>query len=73
MCSRTLQLPNQALLDGLDNKVEAAYSAWPSRAFVIGMDGRVRYSTHLTELDFSVNDMEAALRAVKPPASTGSF
>jgi tetratricopeptide (TPR) repeat protein len=73
MCSRTLHLPFQALLDGLDNKVEAAYSAWPSRAFVIGMDGRVRYSTHLTELDFSVNDMEAALRAVKPPASTGSF
>ncbi len=67
MCSRTLHLPFQALLDGLDNKVESAYGAWPSRAFVIGVDGRVRYSTRLTELDFSVNDMETALR------SAGSF
>ena len=63
MCSRTLHLPFQALLDGLDNKVESAYGAWPSRAFVIGIDGHVRYSTRLTELDFSVNDMETALRS----------
>jgi tetratricopeptide (TPR) repeat protein len=63
MCSRTLHLPFQALLDGLDNKVESAYGAWPSRAFVIGIDGRVRYSTRLTELDFTPRDVEIALRS----------
>jgi tetratricopeptide (TPR) repeat protein len=66
MCSRTLHLPFPALLDGLDNKVETAYGAWPSRAFVIDRDGRIRYSTRLTELDFSASDMDAALRAVLP-------
>jgi hypothetical protein len=30
---------------------------------VIGADGRVRYSTRLTQLDFSAQAMEAALRA----------
>jgi hypothetical protein len=63
MCSRTLHLPFPALLDGLDNKVEMAYGAWPSRAFVVDRDGRVRYTTRLTELDFSAADMDAALRA----------
>jgi tetratricopeptide (TPR) repeat protein len=63
MCSRTLHLPFPALLDGLDNKVETAYGAWPSRAFVIGRDGRVRYSSRLTELDFSAADMEGALQS----------
>jgi tetratricopeptide (TPR) repeat protein len=62
MCSRSLHLPFQALLDGLDTKVESAYNAWPSRAFVINRDGRIEYSSHLTELDFSSDAMEAALR-----------
>jgi peroxiredoxin len=64
MCSRALHLPFPALLDGLDNKVEAAYAAWPSRAFVIDREGRIRYSSRLTELDFSAAEMEAALQKV---------
>jgi hypothetical protein len=46
----------------MKGSVEAAYAAWPSRAFVIGADGRVRYSTRLTQLDFSAEVMEEALR-----------
>jgi peroxiredoxin len=46
----------------MDGKVEAAYGAWPSRAFVIGSDGRVMYSTRLTELDFHADEMDAVLR-----------
>lgn len=62
MCTRSLHLAFPALLDGMDNQVETAYGAWPSRAFVIGRDGLVRYSTRLTELDFSATDMESALQ-----------
>jgi tetratricopeptide (TPR) repeat protein len=63
MCSLKLHLQFPALVDGMDGKVEAAYAAWPSRAFVIGTDGRVLYSTRLTQLDFHAEDMESALRA----------
>ena len=63
MCMRQLHLKFPALVDGMDGSVEAAYAAWPSRAFVIGADGRVRYSTRLTQLDFHAEAMEAALRA----------
>jgi hypothetical protein len=46
----------------MDKAVEMAYAAWPSRAFVVGTDGRILYSTRLTELDFHEGDMESALR-----------
>jgi len=64
MCSLKLHLQFPSLVDGMDGATEAAYVAWPSRAFVIGPDGRVRYSTRLTQLDFHVEEMERALRAV---------
>jgi tetratricopeptide (TPR) repeat protein len=63
MCTRELHLKFPALLDRMDGSVEAAYAAWPSRAFVIGADGRVRYGTRLTQLDFHAEEMERALRA----------
>jgi tetratricopeptide (TPR) repeat protein len=63
MCTRELHLRFPALVDGMDGKVEAAYAAWPSRVFVIGADGRVRYSTGLSQQDFHAKEMESALRA----------
>jgi Flp pilus assembly protein TadD len=62
MCRRELHLPFPALVDGMDGAVESAYSAWPSRAFIIGVDGRVLYSTRLTELDFHSEEMDSILR-----------
>ncbi len=63
MCTRELHLKFPALTDNMDGDVESAYAAWPSRAFVIGRDGRVRYSTRLSQLDFHAEDMEKALLA----------
>jgi len=67
MCTRQLHLPFPAVVDGMDGAVENAYSAWPSRAFVIDADGRIRYTTRLTELDFHPEDMEAVLRKLTRP------
>jgi tetratricopeptide (TPR) repeat protein len=63
MCTRNLHLKFPVLVDSIDGGAEAAYAAWPSRAFVIGLDGRVRYSTWLTQQDFQAAAMERALRA----------
>jgi tetratricopeptide (TPR) repeat protein len=62
VCSRKLHLPFPALVDGMEGATESAYHAWPSRVFVIDANGRVVYSSHLTELDFHPDEMEAALR-----------
>jgi predicted Zn-dependent protease len=61
MCTRKLHLPFTAVVDGLDGAVEKAYHAWPSRALVVGTDGRVLYTTRLTELDFHAGEMEQAM------------
>ena len=70
MCARELHLKFPALVDRMDGSTEAAYASWPSRAFVIGLDGRVRYSTRLTQLDFHPAEMEKALRAAIAPRPT---
>lgn len=62
MCTRKLHLSFPALVDDMNGSVEAAYVAWPSRAFVIGRDGRVRYSTRLTQQEFHAEELEKALR-----------
>ena len=62
MCTRKLHLPFPALVDGMDGAVEKAYNAWPSRLFVIGENGRVLYSSRLTELDFDRQEMSEVLR-----------
>jgi peroxiredoxin len=61
MCSRNLHLSFPAVVDGMDGAVENAYAAWPSRLFVIDKEGRVRYETRLTELDFHPRDLERAI------------
>jgi tetratricopeptide (TPR) repeat protein len=61
-CTRKLNLNFPAVVDGMDGKVERAYSAWPSRAFVLDKEGRILYSTRLTELDFHPSEMETAVR-----------
>jgi peroxiredoxin len=62
MCSRKLHLPFPAIVDGMDGAVETAYAAWPSRAFIVGEDGRILYSTRLTELDFHADEMDSVLQ-----------
>ena len=70
MCSRRLHLPFPAVVDGLNDAVEKAYNAWPSRAFVITREGRIAYTTRLTELEFHADDMESALRRVSARLSS---
>ena len=65
MCSRKLHLPFPAVVDGMDGAVENAYAAWPSRLFVIGKNGRIRYGTRLTELDFHPEELQAALQRLE--------
>lgn len=63
MCTRKLHLRFGAVVDGLDNAAEKAYSAWPSRVYVIGADGRVRYSSALIEEEFDAGALEKAIRS----------
>jgi tetratricopeptide (TPR) repeat protein len=62
-CLRQLHLAFPAVVDGMDGAVEKAYAAWPSLAVIVGKDGRVIYSTRLTELDYRAENMQSALES----------
>jgi Flp pilus assembly protein TadD len=63
LCRRELKIPYGAALDGLDGKAEAAFSAFPSRVFVIDAAGTVTFSSALDVETFREAALEAAIAA----------
>ncbi len=60
-CVRKLHIPFPALIDGIENRVEKAYTGWPDRLYLIGKDGVVRFKTEPGPFGFSAADLAAAL------------
>ena len=63
-CVLRLAIKIPAVVDGIDNRVERAYTGWPDRLYVIGTDGRVRYKSAAGPFGFSTSELEQALIAV---------
>ena len=62
MCVVKLAVKLPALLDGIDNRVERAYTGWPDRLYVIGTDGRIRYKSAPGPFGFSTKALESSLQ-----------
>jgi len=60
-CVRRLGIRIPALLDGIDNRTERAYTGWPDRLFLIGTDGRVVFKTAPGPFGFSTRTLEHSL------------
>lgn len=61
-CVRKLGLEMPALVDGIDNAVERAYTGWPDRLYVIDRAGRIAYKSGPGPFGFKSAEAEAALR-----------
>ena len=66
-CVRNLGIHIPAVLDGIDNKTERAYTGWPDRLYLIGTDGRVKFKTQPGPYGFSTNGLEQALQSATQP------
>jgi hypothetical protein len=62
-CVRNLGIHIPAILDGIENRTERAYTGWPDRLFLIGTDGRVVFKTAAGPFGFSARYLEQALEA----------
>jgi hypothetical protein len=62
VCMRDLGLEIPAVIDGMDNAVERAYTAWPDRLYVIDREGRVVFQSAAGPYGFHPGDAEGALR-----------
>jgi len=60
-CVRNLGIRFPALIDGMDNAVERAYTGWPDRLVLIGVDGRVEYKSEAGPFGFRPAELAEAL------------
>jgi len=64
LCMTRLAVKIPALLDGIDNKTERAYTGWPDRLYIVGTDGKIRYKSAPGPFGFSPRNLEQALKQV---------
>jgi len=65
-CVRKLGIKFPALIDGFDNRVEAAYTGWPDRLYLIAPGGRVLYKSKPGPFGFDPDQLAAAIRRDVP-------
>lgn len=60
-CVRRLGIRIPALIDGIDDRTEMAYTGWPDRLYVIAPGGRVVYKSEPGPFGFKPKKMETSL------------
>ena len=60
-CDTALQYGIPTLVDEMDDPVNKAYAAWPTRLYLVGLDGRVIYGGGLGPFDFKPAKLENAI------------
>lgn len=61
MCS-TLKLSLPTVIDGLDDKVNQAYAAWPDRLYLVGRDGKIAFKGGMGPQGFRPSELEQAIK-----------
>jgi hypothetical protein len=62
-CATSLQYGVHTYVDEMDDVVNKAYAAWPTRLYLIGLDGRVVYAGGLGPYDFKPKKLKAVIEA----------
>ncbi len=60
-CETALQYGIRTYVDDMDDAVNEAYAAWPTRLYLIGLDGKVVYGSGLGPYDFKPKKLQAAI------------
>jgi hypothetical protein len=60
-CQTALQYGIRTYVDEMDNHVNDTYAAWPTRLYLIGLDGKVVYAGGLGPYDFKPVKLKKAI------------
>ena len=60
-CQTALQYGIRTYVDEMDDYVNNTYAAWPTRLYLIGIDGKVVYAGGLGPYDFKPSKLKAAI------------
>src|SRR5262245_20081926 len=66
-CSTNLGIEFPALVDTIDNKTEAAYTAWPDRLYLIDSSGQVVFKSEAGPFGFKTDLLSKALESISKP------
>ena len=61
-CVRKLGIKFPAVIDGIDNRTEVAYTGWPDRLYLIDRDGKVVYKSKPGPFGFKPDQLQAAIK-----------
>lgn len=61
-CIADLGLTMPALIDDMDDTANEAYSGWPDRLFIVGLDGKIAYASGPGPGGFTVGSMLERLK-----------
>jgi hypothetical protein len=62
-CQQSLKYGIRTYVDEMDDSVNKAYAAWPTRLYLIGIDGQVVYRGGLGPFGFHPNKLGKAIEA----------
>lgn len=60
-CETALQYGIRTYVDEMDDLVNMTYAAWPTRLYLIGLDGRIVYAGGLGPYDFKPGKLKDAI------------
>jgi len=63
-CVRKLGIKFPAVIDGIDNRTEVAYTGWPDRLYLIDRDGKVAFKSRPGPFGFKPDQLEAAIKKI---------
>lgn len=63
-CYSNLGLTFPAIIDGMDNKVEKDYAAWPDRLYIVDKKGRIAYKGGKGPGGFKPQEMAVELKKI---------
>jgi hypothetical protein len=61
-CVRKLGIKFPAVIDGIENRTEVAYTGWPDRLYLIGADGKVLFKSKPGPFGFKPDQLDAAIK-----------
>jgi len=61
-CDDALQYGIRTFVDEMDDAVNKAYAAWPTRLYLVGLDGRVEYAGGIGPFGFKPAELDIAIQ-----------
>ena len=72
-CARSLGIEFTTLVDGMDNAVEQAYTAWPDRYYLIATGGRIAAKGKPGPAGFKAPEIESAIVKLLGPQMSSAI